>query len=276
MQTDDRHPHNIAARDLALDLDRPVIFLDVQTTGPDRRTARIVSLSTLRIAPSGEQEFRSHLINPMSPISPGATEFHGITDEDVVDCKPFVAYAKALYDYLDGCYLAGFGVRRFHLRVLKQEFEFAGIDFSINDRVIIDSMEIFHQLEPRDFDAAYSRYVGGEFERGVEPASTVNAVRAILHGQMTQNPELPTSPESLEQWATGEASERFIDDQGRFTLADDGAPIINFGKYRGHTLYDLSETDPGYLRWIAGNESFTGQQRQIATDAADGVMPDFE
>ncbi len=259
-----------------LEIDRPIIFLDVQTTGPDSRTARIVRLATLRVEPDGQERFRSQLINPMAPISPGATEFHGITDEDVADCKPFGVYAKALYEYLDGCDLAGFGIRRFHLKVLRQEFEFAGIDFHLSNRTIVDAMEVFHRLEPRDFDSAHRRFVGGEFNRLSSDHATVNAVRAIIAGQINQHPELPSEPARLEEWATGASSEQHIDDQGRFTLSDDGDPIINFGRYRGFTLYDMSENHADYLRWIASDESFTPQQRQIAADAAEGIMPDFD
>ena len=273
---EDQNPAANSARHPFLEIERPIVFIDVQTTGLDSRTARIVRLTTLRIELGGEERFRSQLINPMSPISPGATDFHGITDEDVADCKPFGAYAKALYEYLDGCDLGGFGIRRFHLKVLKQEFEFAGIDFHLSNRTIVDAMEIFHRLEPRDFASAYRRFVGGEFNRLSSEDAMVNAVRAVIAGQLTQHPELPTEPASLEEWVTGESPEQYIDDQGRFTLSDEGDPVINFGKYRGHTLYDMSETDPDYLRWVASNESFTPQQRQIAADAAEGIMPDFD
>ena len=259
-----------------LEIERPIVFLDVQTTGPDSRTARIVRLSTLRIEPDGQERFRSQMVNPMAAISPGATDFHGITDEDVAECKPFGAYAKALSEYLDGCDLAGFGIRRFHLKVLRQEFEFAGIDFHLSDRSIVDAMEIFHRLEPRDFDSAYRRFVGGEFNRLDADDATVNAVRSIIAGQLNQHPELPGEPARLEEWATGDSSDRHIDDQGRFALSDDGDPIINFGRYRGHSLYDMSETHSDYLRWIASDESFTPQQRRIAADAAEGIMPEFE
>lgn len=276
MASDDGSAQHQPDTRLPLYLQRPIVFVDVQTTGPDRRTARIVRLTTLRIEPDGSEESRSHLINPMSPITPGATDFHGITDEDVAECRPFVAYAKGLMDYLTDCDLAGFGIRRFHLKVLKQEFQLAGIDFDLKNRVVLDTMEIYHRLEPRDLDYAYRRFVGGEFDRTTGPDATVNAARAILRGQLTQYPDLPSDPDILERWATSEETENYIDDEGRFTLSDEGDPIVNFGKYRGYTLYDLSETDSDYLRWVAGNESFTDQQRQIAADAAEGIMPDFQ
>ncbi len=274
--SDNQNPAEHSDDQPFLQIDRPIVFLDVQTTGPDSRTAHIVRLSTLRIEPDGQERFRSQLINPMAPISPGATDFHGITDEDVAHCKPFAAYAKALDEYLDGCDLAGFGIRRFHLKVLKQEFEFAGIHFHLSDRTIVDAMEIFHRLESRDFDSAHRRFVGGEFNRLTGNDATVNATRAIIAGQLDQHPELPSEPARLEEWATGTLGERHIDDQGRFTLSDDGDPIINFGRYRGYTLYDMSENHADYLRWIASDESFTPQQRQIAADAAEGVMPEAE
>ena len=273
---DNQKPADNSDNQPFLEIDRPIVFLDIQTTGPDSRTARIVRLCTLRIEPDGQERFRSQLINPMAPISPGATDFHGITDEDVADCRPFAAYAKALNDYLDGCDLAGFGIRRFHLKVLRQEFEFAGFDFHLSDRTIVDAMEIFHRLEPRDLDSAYQRFVGGQFNRMTSDDATVNAVRSIIAGQMNQHPELPSEPAGLEAWATGTSDEQHIDDQGRFTLSDEGDPIINFGRYRGFTLYDMSDNHADYLRWIANDETFTPQQRQIAADAAEGIMPDLE
>ena len=276
MATEEHIPATNTNIELPLRLERPIVFLDIQTTGPDHRTARIVRLSTLRVEPDGTEQFRSQLVNPNSPISPGATNFHGISDEDVADARPFAVYAKALFEYLNGCDLAGFGIRRFHLRVLRQEFEFTGFDFDPKERVIVDAMEIYHKLEPRDFAGAYSRFVGGDFVRTTEDDVTANAVKAIIIGQLTQHPDLPGDPASLERWVTGETVERHIDDEGRFTLSDEGDPIINFGRYRGHTLYDLSETHPDYLRWIAGDESFTELQRQIAADAAEGIMPDFD
>ena len=276
MATEEHIPATNTNTELPLRLERPIVFLDIQTTGPDHRTARIVRLSTLRVEPDGTEQFRSQLVNPNSPISPGATNFHGISDEDVADARPFAVYAKALFEYLNGCDLAGFGIRRFHLRVLRQEFEFIGFDFDLKERVIVDAMEIYHKLEPRDFAGAYSRFVGGDFVRTTEDDVTANAVKAIIIGQLTQHPDLPGDPASLERWVTGETVERHIDDEGRFTLSDEGDPIINFGRYRGHTLYDLSETHPDYLRWIAGDESFTELQRQIAADAAEGIMPDFD
>ena len=257
-----------------LALHRPIVFLDIQTTGPDWRTARIVRLSTLRLEPDGSQGFRSQLINPMSPISPGATAFHGIADEDVADAKPFATYAVSLAQHLEGCDLAGFGIRRFHLKVLRREFEYAGIDFNVGDLAVVDAMEIFHRLEPRDFDAAYRRFVGGDVSRPLEAESSINATRSIITGQLRLNPDLPRDPASLAAWATREDDANYIDDQGRFTLSDEGDPIINFGRYRGHTLYDMSELHPDYLQWIASDDSFTERQRQIAADAADGIMPD--
>ena len=276
MASEEHIPATNTNSEFPLRLERPIVFLDIQTTGPDHRTARIVKLTTLRVEPDGTEQFRSQLINPNSPISPGATNFHGISDEDVADARPFAVYAKALYEYLNGCDLAGFGIRRFHVRVLRQEFEFAGFDFDINERHIVDAMEIYHRLEPRDFSGAYSRFVGGNFVRTTDDEVTVNAIKAIILGQITQHPGLPDEAASLERWATGESIKRHIDDEGRFTLSDEGDPLINFGRYRGHTLYDLSETHPDYLRWIAGDDSFTEHQRQIAADAAEGIMPDFD
>ncbi len=256
-----------------LDLRRPIVILDVQTTGLDVRTARIAKLSTLRIDTDGATDFRSQLINPQCPISPGATRFHGITDDDVAECPPFASFARALNEYLEACDFAGFGIRRFHLKVLTREFELSGIYFEMDDRVIIDALEIFHRLEPRDFATAHHRWVGGDFDRMSDDAATVDAVLHILSGQLEEFPDIPRQPDDLETWATGFEDVEAIDEGGRFVLSEEGDPIINFGRYRGHTLYDMSTHYPDYLRWIAQSDHFTDEQRRIAADAAEGVMP---
>ena len=257
-----------------LTLHRPIVFLDIATTGPDHRTARIVRLSTLRVEPDGSEEFRSHLINPLTPISPGASRFHGITDDLVAVCNQFSVYASGLHRYLADCDLAGFGIRRFHLKVLQREFAFANLDFDYENRTVLDAMELFHRLEPRDFDAAYRRYVGGELPRPAEGEVAVTAVRDIIDGQLQSDAGLPSDPATIAAWACGRSPDATgIDDHGRFIRSEDGDPLINFGRYRGYTLHDMSAHHADYLRWIARSDRFTIQQRKIAADAIAGIMP---
>ncbi len=260
----------------SLKLERPLIFIDIQTTGLDIRSARIVRLSTLRIEPDGTEEFKSKLLNPLAPISPGASEVHGITDDQVADEPTFASFARALMTYLAGCDLAGFGIRRFHLKVLESELLRAGIKFDWSGVAIVDAMEIFHKLEPRDMPAAYRRFVGRDYIPSSDVEDRVDAVRQIVNGQLTADQSIPKSPSAIDSWIRGVADQRFIDEEGRFIWIDEGDAIINFGKFRGHALYDLYEHQPDYLRWIAENDAFTDLQREIAEDAANGIVPRME
>lgn len=259
----------------SLRLEHPIVFLDVQTTGLDVRTARIVELSTLRIEPDGTEEFKHQTFNPQSSISPAATDKHGISDEHVADAPTFSAFARGLAQYLDGCDLAGFGINRFGLKVLIQEFNIAGVPFDMGGITVLDIMQVYHRLEPRNFEAAYHRYVP-DAEPIVENdggQSKLRAIHDIVQGQIAYCPELPNTPAAIASWTAAENGLPPIDDAGKFAWSTNGEPLINFGKYRGHRLNDIYQQDAEYLRWIAGNESFTPEQRDIAGNASEGIMP---
>ena len=145
-----------------LELSRPLAFLDIQSTGLDPDSARIVKLSVLRIDPDGTEHVKSVTVNPWTPIPPGATQVHGISDLDVMDKPVFRAYARALADHLEGCDLAGFGIERFGLPLLLAEFERNDVDFVVEGRAVIDAMTVFHRLEPRNLRSAYTHFVGGK------------------------------------------------------------------------------------------------------------------
>ena len=262
----------------SLQLERPLVFLDIQTTGLEPRSARIVELSTLKIQLDGSEEFKHQLFNPGTAISPGASEYHGITDDDVADAQAFATYARGIAGYLGGCDLAGFGIRRFGLKVLINEFNIAGTPFDTSTCAVLDAMQVYHRLEPRDFAAAYRRYVGGgnpvtESNRG---ESRLHAIKEIVNGQVASADDVPTTPAAISSWAAAENRLAPIDKGGKFVWAHSGEPLINFGKYRGQRLVDVHRTDSGYLRWIAGNESFTDQQRDLAGRASEGIMPQLQ
>ena len=141
-------------------LDRPIVFVDLETTGLNPSYDRIVEITVIKVHPDGSEEQRTVRINPEMPIPAGATSVHGITDEDVVNQPPFSRYAKNLLAFLDGSDLAGFNAIRFDLPMLRAEFARVGVRFDLEGRNVVDPMAIFHQMEPRDLAAAYKRYYG--------------------------------------------------------------------------------------------------------------------
>lgn len=255
---------NLEERELALE--RPLAVIDTESTGLNTDTARIVRISVLRVDPDGRRSLRSELINPGVPIPTGATAVHGITNEDVANRPAFKAYARALAQSLDDCDLAGFAVERFHLPLLMAEFRRAGVGFSLDNRAVIDVMSIYHRLEPRDFESAYSRYAQDDAQPERSSGRRSEAAFAILLGQLRSSPGLPVEPHRLARWGRG-VPDTAADEEGRFTYLDSGNVAFNFGKYSGEELSKVAESDPGYVAWVASNEGFSAESRALAIDA---------
>jgi DNA polymerase-3 subunit epsilon len=254
---------------MRLNLKRPIVFLDVQTTGLDPKTARIVRLSTLKLDPDGTRSNRRELIDPGSPIPPGATVVHGVTDDDVLGRPTFRAFAAALSTYLQGCDLAGFGIERFGIPLLRTELMRAGIGESLEDAVVIDTMALFHRREPRDFSAAYRRFVGGAPPEDLDGAE---ASFRVLEGQLNQYQELSDDVDSLAEYTHPQDPDA-LDPGSRLVWASDGSALVNFGRYRGERLSKVAEEAPDYLEWVASNHEFSEPVRMAVISALRGEEP---
>ncbi|MCA1790572.1 MAG: 3'-5' exonuclease, partial [Thioalkalivibrio sp.] len=149
---------------LPLELDRPLVFFDLETTGLDLKKDRIVEMALIKMTPHGDVLERVRRFDPEMPIPPEATAVHGITDADVAQEEPFCRRARGLADILEGCDLSGFNVRTYDIPMLVAEFKRCGIDFSLQGRRIIDVQNIFHCEEPRDLSAAARFYLGRDHE----------------------------------------------------------------------------------------------------------------
>jgi len=252
-----------------LALQRPLAFIDAESTGVDPRYARIVRLTVFVVQPDGSTTCRTALMSPGEPIPPGATAVHGITDDDVADCPSFRSYARSLAGTLDGCDLAGFAIERFHLPLLQAEFMRAGVAFDVSGRNVIDVMSIYHRLRPRHMDAAYAEFVGGDVPPRSDPEARTRAVFDVLLGQLRAQPELGRDAASIVKWARG-ADDTWIDPDGRFTRSPSGEPVFAFGKHRGRLLSDVAETEPDYLEWLTGNPEFSAEVRELASSALRG------
>ena len=255
-----------------LTLTRPLAVIDAESTGLDPRSARIVRMTVLKVWPDGKQELKTVLINPGEPISPGATKVHGVTGDDVQDAPYFRAYAKGLAAYLGGCDLAGFGIERFDLPLLEAEFVRAGVEFSVQGRAVVDAMAVFHRLAPRDLRTAYKRFTGDDLPDMRESDTGARAAFEVLAGQLEKHPDLPQDPAALAAWLRDPGGEP-IDPEGKFVWSDDGEALVNFGRYRGHSLSVIRERQADYLRWIATNPEFGPEARKIAAAALEGDLP---
>lgn len=229
-----------------LRLTRPVVWLDLETTGLVLQRDRIVEISVIKEWPDGRREERKRRINPGIPIPPQATAIHGIRDEDVRGEPPFERLAKGFAQFLEDSDLGGFGISRFDLPLLLAEFRRADVTFSLEGRAVLDAQIIFHRREPRDLAAACRFYLGRELDGAHDSAVDAQAARDVLLAQLDRYPDLPDEPQAL-SGSLREAA--WVDAEGKLVLVGSEV-VVNFGSRRGRSLRELAGSDPDYLQWI--------------------------
>jgi DNA polymerase-3 subunit epsilon len=180
-----------------LNIDRPLVFIDIETTGLNKSRDRIIEFSAIKIFPDGNEKQLNLLINPQVPIPKEAIEIHGITDKDVANSPKFYQCATAIRRFINGSDLAGFNIIRFDLPLLENEFKRVNMEFSQQSRNLIDSQIIFHFLEPRNLEAAYKKYCNKELVNANRAEVDVRATVEVLAGQLNQHPELPRDIQNL-------------------------------------------------------------------------------
>jgi DNA polymerase-3 subunit epsilon len=253
-----------------LDLDRPLACFDLETTGIDPATDRIVEICVVRIAPGGGMETRTRRINPERPIPPAATAIHSIRDEDVRDAPTFKQVARDLLDFLEGADLAGFNVRRFDAPFLDREFSDCGLDFCLAERRIVDAMTIFHRKERRDLSAAVRFYLDRDHEGAHTAEADVIATVGILDAQLERYPDLPRSVADLDVWGRGDRPGS-VDRSGKF-MWQDGEAVFAFGKHQGKSLRRIAGEAADYLEWILQSD-FPPDTKALIKNALGGSFP---
>jgi DNA polymerase-3 subunit epsilon len=253
-----------------LKLDRPLIFFDLETTGIDPATDRIVEISALRVDSDGSRESRTRRINPERPIPAGATAVHGIRDEDVRDEPTFRQIARGLLEFLGDADLAGFNVLRFDLPLLDREFRDCGLDLGLAGRRVIDAMTIFHRMERRDLSAAVSFYLGRSHEGAHAAEADVSATAEVLEAQLERYTDLPRAVEELDVWMRDGRADG-VDRSGKFVWKD-GEALLAFGKHQGKPLRQVARENPGYLEWVARSD-FPEDAKRVASEALAGRFP---
>ena len=232
---------------MKLNLKNPIVFFDLETTGVNVGTDRIVEISYLKVYPNGNEMSRTLRINPEMPIPAQASEVHGIYDEDVVDCPTFKDVAKNIASDIEGCDLAGFNSNRFDIPVLAEEFLRAGVDVDLNRRKFVDVQVIYHKLEQRTLSAAYKFYCGKDLTAAHSADADTMATFEVLKAQLEKY-ELPDTVDDLSDYTSG--TTRYADFAGRIAYDAEGKEIFNFGKYKGQRVADVFRRDPGYHGWI--------------------------
>ena len=255
---------------LPFELDRPLVFMDLETTGLSTISDRIIELALIRVSPQGDVLERVRRFNPGKPIPPEATAVHGITDDDVAQEPPFSARAKALAELLEPCDLAGFNIRRFDLPLLLAEFKRAGVPFTVQDRRLLDAQFIFHREEPRDLSAAARFYLGREHQEAHTALGDIRTTAAVLSAQLRKYPHLPKDLDGLHGYC--DEVSPFQTEMDRWFQRREGELIFRRGKHRGDALAEVASASPDYLRWMLGAEDMDEEVLRVVRDALGGVL----
>lgn len=247
---------------MKLNLKRPIVFFDLETTGTNISRDRIVEISIVKLMPGAtDPVVKTRRINPEMPIPAEATAVHHITDADVASEPTFRQVAHSLAEWLRGCDIAGFNSNRFDVPLLDEEFHRAGVEFDFHKANFVDVQTIYHKLEPRNLSAAYRFYCGKELEGAHGAQADTMATYEVLLAQLEKYEQLPGDVAELAKFSSQNNN---VDLAGRLIYDDKGREIINFGKYKGKTAADVLQNDPGYFSWILQGD-FTADTKRAFT-----------
>ena len=275
---------------MKLNLQKPLVIFDLETTGLDLVKERIIQLSYIKVMPNGEEIRHDYTINPEKPIPAEVTELTGISDADVAGKPTFMELAKTLEEEFKGCDFAGYNSNNFDIPLLAEEFLRAGIDFDFGKCRLIDACAIFRKMEKRNLAAAYKFYCGRKMEDDFEAHRAdqdTEATYRVLMGQLDRyTPENePDEPErrlenDMQLLADFSKQNDNVDSAGRIIWAPKkdakGQPVVgaegnpvkeevfNFGKHKGEPVAQVLRFDPGYFSWVLSGD-FTYNTKQVLT-----------
>jgi DNA polymerase-3 subunit epsilon len=249
---------------MKLQLKNPLIFLDLETTGINVASDRIVEIALLKIHADGSEEERVVRINPEMPIPEKATQIHGISNEDVKNAPVFREVAKNFAKFMEGCDLAGFNSNRFDIPLLAEEFLRADVDIDFKKRKFVDVQAIFHKMEKRTLSAAYKFYCQKDLSDAHQALADARATFEVLCAQLDlyQDTDFEDSNgkkskpivNDVEKLAEFSSWDRNLDYIGRIVLDDNGEALFNFGKNKGLPVEKVLLEQPGYYSWIMNGD----------------------
>jgi DNA polymerase-3 subunit epsilon len=229
-----------------LQLKKPLAFIDLETTGTNIGSDRIIEIAVIKILPDGSRSVKRKIINPEMPIPQASTDVHGFTDAMVKDAPTFKQVAHELKQVLDGCDIAGYNSNRFDIPMLMEEFLRAGVDFDMKSRRLVDVQKIFHQMEQRTLSAAYKFYCNKTLEAAHSAEADASATYDILLAQIDRYPTLGNSVDSILKTI----GEEVIVDLARRFVVENGVEVFNFGKFKGKPIAEVLKAEPQYYDWM--------------------------
>jgi len=255
---------------MQLALKNPLLFFDIESTGLNVASDRIVEISIVKVSPGApgqpnKVEVKTRRINPTIPITPGAQAVHGISDDDVKDCPTFKQVAKSLAQLMEGCDIAGFNSLKFDIPMLAEEFLRAGVDFDFRKRKLVDVQNIFHKKEQRTLKAAYKFYCGLNLDNAHSAEADTMATYEVLEAQLDRYADDAEDPlrNDVDYLAKYSCQHRFVDYAGRIVLDDQDEPVFNFGKHRGKKVAEVLRKEPSYYNWMMDGDFTLDTKQQL-------------
>jgi DNA polymerase-3 subunit epsilon len=234
-----------------LQLTKPLAFIDIEATGSNAATDRIVEIAIIKHLPDGSRTIKRKIINHQIPIPQIVCDIHGITDEMVKEAPTFKQAAHEIKQFLDGCDLSCYNAYRLDIPMLVEEFIRAGVEFEMKNRKLVDVQKIFHQMEQRTLAAAYKFYCNKSLENAHSAEVDAAATAEILNAQLAKYPQLGNNIDSVLK-AIGD--DNIIDFARRFIYDDKGKEVFNFGKHKGRAIADVLKAEPQYYDWMMKGE----------------------
>ena len=231
-----------------LKLEKPIIFFDLETTGVQVAKDRIVEISILKVFPNGNKESKTWLVNPTIPIPAETTAIHGISDDKVANEPTFNDLAQEILELIHNCDLGGYNSNKFDIPLLAEEFLRSGVDFDMTNRKAVDVQNIFHKMEQRTLVAAYKFYCDKDLTNAHSAEADTTATYEVLLAQLDKYDEIENDVNFLAEFS--QRGGKFADMAGFIRYNEDGKEVLSFGKYRGVTLEQIWDDNPGYFSWI--------------------------
>lgn len=246
---------------MKLKLTRPIAFFDLETTGTNIVSDRIVEISILKVMPNGDENCITRRVNPGMHIPEASTAVHHITDEDVADKPKFNDIAKEIANMINDCDIAGYNSNKFDVPVLAEEFARADVDFDWSARKFVDVHVLFLKKEPRTLSAAYKFYCEKDLEGAHAADADTYATYEVLQSQLDRYSDIENTVDFLSEYTH---QTKNVDFAGRIIYNDKNQEIFNFGKYKGQLVEDVLQRDRGYYDWMMKGE-FLSNTKQVMT-----------
>jgi DNA polymerase-3 subunit epsilon len=246
---------------MRLALKNPLVIFDLETTGMNIASDRVVEISYLKVYPDQHEESQTYRINPTIPIPAETTAIHGISDEDIKDAPTFSEIAKSLADTFEDCDFAGYNSNKFDLPLLAEEFLRSGVDFDLKNHKFIDVQVIFYKKEQRTLSAAYRFYCKKDLSNAHSAEADTRATYEVLQSQLDRYSDLPNNVDRLSDFST---HSKTVDFMGRIIYNDKQEEVFNFGKYKGQSVTSVLAKDPSYYPWMM-NGDFPQYTKNVLT-----------